>query len=283
MGLTVAGCAFAVPVWQLVEQHGSEAQNHFLRRLLLATSASSTDSANPGSSASSTTSSTSASNTSNILSPSSSNSAAAAAAPPAHQLPLYRNLLTSEVKRLLTSDPYGAEKISTTIQAGLNDPAAATADTFKSIDLRQLVTERLTLTPVEKAILLLELSQLALSDSIYGIRSASHGATTKRRELGSTAAKLLRSEETLDRFVEQFELIRPTPQHASKLLSIIASDIVLKTDAYEAEIAALKPGYEPLVELRYVKAFVRTFEALFGAEVASQVLRDACSGRQQIR
>ena len=209
-------CAFLRRL-QLTEQHGQEALNHFLRRVILGcASNTSANSSNGGNALA----------PSSVLSPTTSSANSVNAA----QLPLYNRLLSLETKRL-ASDPLLAERWVLALVSGLNDPSATCSDVFKALNLQALLN-LVGLSNIEERILLAELQLLALSSDSYGPRSVSQAAEDKRQGFGEKAIDLLVEGYQAGRIssndlTEHIKSAQWSHEQAAKHLGRVASDACL--------------------------------------------------------
>lgn len=257
---------------QLIEQHGAEAQNHFLRRLILscAPSSSSSSTTSAGSTganggANANQSSTNASSAaSSVLSPTST-------APAPAQIPLYLRLLSQESKRLIR-DPLQVDKFVAAILSGLNDPSASTSDVFKSLDIASLI-ERLSLSAFEKTLLNLELVRLSLPDDTYGMRSNGPAVASKRRATGRWAALAIRNE-AFEAFIVELESAQLTAAQAARLVVLVVESISIKDDgsAYYGTGSDATPVFASIEEPRQLCTAI---DAVFGHEAAINIFEQA--------
>ena len=254
---------------QLIEQHGYEAQNHFLRRLLLACAPTTT----------SPTGSSSNSNSTSTISPINGS----ANAPTPIQLPLYLRLLQQESKRL-SSDPLAVEKFVSALLSGLNDPSTLTSDTFRALDLRGLI-DKISLSPFEQGVLLLEIAQLSLPDVQYGSKANGPAVISKRRDLSSCAVDILRAEHFFEAFIQDLQNTSLSAVQASKLVATVCTDLPLDikqgldSTINEAEVdfdRHEKPVLVSIVSQPRMQLFNSAIEQKFGSVSASLILSEAC-------
>jgi len=227
----------------LTEQHGQEAQNHLMRRLIL------------GAASNPTNGSPNALAPSSVLSPTTSSANSISAA----QLPLYNRLLSLETKRH-ASDPFLAERWVAAILSGLNDPSATCSDVFKALDLRALLS-LVGLSSFEERVLLAELQLLLLSSLSYGARAVSESAERKRAEFGEQALRILADNHQaghypITEFTESIKAAQWTHEQAAKHIGRIASDPWIADSRDELEQQALPFAVET----------ARAIERVFGPE-----------------
>lgn len=266
---------------QLIEQHGTEAQNHFLRRLILSCAASSSSSSAAASSNSANSSSSNGNNTNTGATSSSTNSSSnpssvlspTSTAPAPAQVPLYLRLLSQETKRLV-KDPLQVDKFVSAILSGLNDPSASTSDTFKSLDIPSLI-ERLSLSAFEKGLLNLELVRLSLPDDTYGMRSNGAAVTSKRRAIGKWAAQALQYE-SFDPFIVELESAQLTDAQASKLVALAVENISIKEDG-SAYYGSGNDGSPIFSSIEEPKRLCTAIDNIFGHENAINIFTNAVS------
>lgn len=257
---------------QLIEQHGAEAQNHFLRRLILScapsTSSSSLPNGSSGTAGSNANGAASANSgpASNVLSPTST-------APAPAQVPLYLRLLSTESKRLI-SDPLQVDKFVAAILSGLNDASASTSDVFKSLDIAGLV-DRLSLSAFEKGLLNLELVRLSLPDDTYGMRSNGPAVASKRRSIGKWAAQAIRWE-AFEAFIVELESAQLSEAQAAKVVVLAVERISIKDDgsAYYGTGSDATPVFPTIEEPIKLCSAIDT---VFGHEAANRIFTNAVS------